>query len=102
MRYVKGGGAWVGDAFSWLDRKVEPEDGGAPKRRVSFISRKMNDPQLLQRLEPSKPDLYSRVLFPLTFAVFNVFYWVYYLTKENLEERSQWQSTQVATLSHGY
>ena len=80
--------------------KVEPEDGGAPKRRVSFISRKMNDPQLLQRLEPSKPDLYSRVLFPLTFAVFNVFYWVYYLTKDNLDERSQWQSTQVATLSH--
>ena len=70
------------------------------KRRVSFISRKMNDPQLLQRLEPSKPDLYSRVLFPLTFAIFNVFYWVYYLTKENLEEWSQWQSTQVATLGH--
>ena len=81
--------------------KAEPEEE-APKRRVSFISRKMNDPQLLQRLEPSKPDLYSRVLFPLTFAAFNVFYWVYYmyLTKENLEESSQWQSTQVATLGN--
>ena len=93
---------------SWLDDgapkeenlKVEPEE--APKRRrASFLSKKMNDPQLLARLEPSKPDLYSRFLFPLTFAVFNIFYWVYYLTKDNIEERSQeWQSTQVATLSH--
>ena len=63
------------------DLKVALEEANVPKRRrVSFISKKMNDPQLLQRLEPSKPDLYSRVLFPVTFAIFNVFYWVYYLS----------------------
>ena len=91
---------WWNDGAPKLgSAETEPEEE-VPKRRASFISRKMNDPQLLQRLEPSKPDLYSRVLFPLTFAIFNVFYWVYYLTKDSMEERAQWQSTQVEALSH--
>ena len=97
---MHGAGAPAPNQGSSDSLKAEAEELAPKKRRVSFISRKMNDPQLLQRLEPSKPDLYSRVLFPLTFAIFNVFYWVYYLTKENLEEWSQWQSTQVATLGH--
>jgi hypothetical protein len=56
---------------------------GRPKRKTSFISQKMNDPQLLEAMKPGNPDLYSRVLFPLAFAGFNVFYWVYYLALPN-------------------
>ncbi|XP_069510374.1 gamma-aminobutyric acid receptor subunit alpha-6 [Ambystoma mexicanum] len=35
----------------------------------------------------SKIDQYSRILFPMTFAGFNLLYWVVYLSKDNMEIR---------------
>lgn len=35
---------------------------------------------------PSVIDQYARVLFPLTFALFNIFYWYIYLSKDTVEK----------------
>ena len=39
--------------------------------------------------EPDSIDAYSRVLFPLTFLVFNVLYWSIYQTISNNEARER-------------
>ena len=48
-------------------------------RKNSFISKRLNDPKLLEVLRPSVADLYSRVIFPVTFLLFNLFYWGFFL-----------------------
>lgn len=34
-----------------------------------------------------KIDVISRVLFPSSFALFNIMYWSYYLTQENIPQK---------------
>merc|ERR1711894_122760 len=49
------------------------------KRKRSRIEQIARDPKVLRVLRPSKIDVYSRFIFPATFYVLNVVYWVYYI-----------------------
>lgn len=50
-----------------------------PMRRRNRISEWLNTFQFRAK----KIDVISRVLFPMTFLVFNVIYWSYYLSREH-------------------
>uniref|UniRef100_A0A3B5LGW5 Gamma-aminobutyric acid type A receptor subunit alpha6a n=1 Tax=Xiphophorus couchianus TaxID=32473 RepID=A0A3B5LGW5_9TELE len=50
-----------------------------------FLQQGSAFPQIPQLAGTSPIDLYARILFPLTFALFNLGYWYIYLTKETIE-----------------
>ena len=64
------------------------EEGRKRPRKNSYFSKRLNDPKLLEVLKPSVADLYSRVIFPVTFAGFNLIYWTYFLYEANHGVRS--------------
>jgi len=55
------------------------------RRRRNGISEWMANFQFRAK----KIDVISRVLFPSTFALFNIIYWSYYLTQENKRENDK-------------
>ncbi|CAL8355412.1 unnamed protein product [Merluccius merluccius] len=84
---------------------AEEEEEGAVSRRNHSMARSEMEmapvPIFLQQgsAVPANPqlagtspiDLYSRVLFPLTFALFNVVYWHMYLSRDTMEKpRNLW------------
>ncbi|XP_015255962.1 PREDICTED: gamma-aminobutyric acid receptor subunit alpha-6 [Cyprinodon variegatus] len=50
-----------------------------------FLQQGSAFPQIPQLAGTSPIDRYARILFPLTFALFNLGYWYIYLTKETME-----------------
>ena len=59
------------------------EEGRKRPRKNSYFSKRLNDPKLLEVLKPSVADLYSRVIFPVTFLVFNILYWGFFLFRSD-------------------
>ena len=68
-----------GEEQAAWDKGLTVEEGREGLRKNSFISKRLNDPKLLEVLRPSVADLYSRVIFPVTFLLFNLFYWGFFL-----------------------
>ncbi|KAK5620393.1 Gamma-aminobutyric acid receptor subunit alpha-6 [Crenichthys baileyi] len=77
----------------------------------NFLQQGSAFPQIPQLAGTSQIDLYARVLFPLIFALFNLGYWYFYLTKETMEwatERlhgehgSSWQLQHIRSLLSPY
>uniref|UniRef100_A0A3Q2QLB0 Gamma-aminobutyric acid type A receptor subunit alpha6a n=1 Tax=Fundulus heteroclitus TaxID=8078 RepID=A0A3Q2QLB0_FUNHE len=60
------------------------EAGDIPSVPI-FLQQGSAFPQIPQLAGTSPIDLYARILFPLTFALFNLGYWYMYLTKETME-----------------
>ncbi|XP_061755697.1 gamma-aminobutyric acid receptor subunit alpha-6a [Nerophis ophidion] len=60
----------------------EPEE--APPLPI-FLQQGSAFPQIPQLAGTSPIDKYARILFPLTFAVFNLVYWYIYLAKDTME-----------------
>lgn len=50
-----------------------------------FLQQGSAVPSIPQLAGTSPIDLYARILFPLTFALFNLGYWYIYLTKETID-----------------
>ena len=50
-----------------------------PVRRKNFLIEWVNNFQFRAK----KIDVISRVIFPMTFLIFNVIYWSYYLSQEH-------------------
>uniref|UniRef100_A0A3Q3GX52 Gamma-aminobutyric acid type A receptor subunit alpha6a n=1 Tax=Labrus bergylta TaxID=56723 RepID=A0A3Q3GX52_9LABR len=66
-----------------------PDDGetvsvNAPQLPI-FLQQGSAFPQIPQLAGTSPIDQYSRILFPLAFALFNGFYWYIYLAKDTME-----------------
>lgn len=51
-----------------------------------FLQQGSAFPRVPQLAGTSPIDKYARVLFPVTFALFNLAYWYIYLSKETMEE----------------
>lgn len=60
------------------------EPGEAPQVPI-FLQQGSAVPQIPQLAGTSPIDKYSRILFPLTFALFNLIYWYIYLVKDSME-----------------
>uniref|UniRef100_A0A8C3ATN5 Gamma-aminobutyric acid type A receptor subunit alpha6a n=1 Tax=Cyclopterus lumpus TaxID=8103 RepID=A0A8C3ATN5_CYCLU len=52
-----------------------------------FLQQGSAFPQIPQLAGTSPIDKYARILFPLAFALFNLFYWYIYLAKDTMESR---------------
>lgn len=50
-----------------------------------FLQQGSAFPQIPQLAGTSPIDKYARILFPLTFALFNLAYWYIYLVKDTME-----------------
>ncbi|XP_070692571.1 gamma-aminobutyric acid receptor subunit alpha-6a [Pempheris klunzingeri] len=61
------------------------EQGNAPPLPI-FLQQGSAFPQIPQLAGTSPIDKYSRILFPLGFALFNLVYWYIYLAKDTMEE----------------
>ncbi|CAB1324983.1 unnamed protein product [Coregonus sp. 'balchen'] len=81
-----------------------PSERGGLKKRYNSIAQSETDtgpplPIFLQQgsAVPPNPalagtspiDQYSRIMFPLAFALFNLFYWIIYLGKDTMEQARQ-------------
>ncbi|XP_060903815.1 gamma-aminobutyric acid receptor subunit alpha-6a isoform X2 [Labrus mixtus] len=60
------------------------EPGDAPQLPI-FLQQGSAVPQIPQLAGTSPIDQYSRILFPLAFALFNGFYWYIYLARDTME-----------------
>lgn len=59
----------------------------APKMRLPmFLQQGSAIPPNITLAGPSVIDQYARVVFPLTFALFNIIYWYIYLSKDTVEK----------------
>uniref|UniRef100_A0A673YQM6 Gamma-aminobutyric acid type A receptor subunit alpha6a n=1 Tax=Salmo trutta TaxID=8032 RepID=A0A673YQM6_SALTR len=80
---------------------LPPSERGGLKKRYNSISQSETDtgpsvPIFLQQGSAVPPipalagtspiDQYSRIMFPLAFALFNLFYWIIYLRKDTMEQ----------------
>ncbi|CAG5991502.1 unnamed protein product [Menidia menidia] len=63
------------------------EPGDTPPMQI-FLQQGSAYPQVPQLAGTSRIDKYARVLFPLTFALFNLVYWYIYLAKDTMEKPS--------------
>ncbi|KAM9741277.1 gamma-aminobutyric acid receptor subunit alpha-6a [Menidia menidia] len=61
------------------------EPGDTPPMQI-FLQQGSAYPQVPQLAGTSRIDKYARVLFPLTFALFNLVYWYIYLAKDTMEK----------------
>ena len=61
---------------------MAPSEGTVP----IFLQQGSAVPANPQLAGTSPIDQYSRVLFPLTFALFNIVYWSMYLSKDTMEK----------------
>lgn len=61
------------------------EPGEAPPLPI-FLQQGSAFPPIPQLAGTSPIDKYSRILFPVAFALFNLVYWYIYLSKETMEE----------------
>ncbi len=60
------------------------EPGDAPQLPI-FLQQGSAFPPIPQLAGTSPIDKYARILFPLTFALFNLVYWYIYLAKDTME-----------------
>uniref|UniRef100_A0A3B3WZR9 Uncharacterized protein n=1 Tax=Poecilia mexicana TaxID=48701 RepID=A0A3B3WZR9_9TELE len=67
------------------NHSVSCSDAGDIPPVPIFLQQGSAFPQIPQLAGTSPIDLYARILFPLTFALFNLGYWYIYLTKETIE-----------------
>lgn len=61
------------------------EPGDTPPLPI-FLQQGSAFPPIPQLAGTSPIDKYARILFPMTFALFNLAYWYIYLSKETMEE----------------
>lgn len=61
------------------------EPGEAPQVPI-FLQQGSAVPQIPQLAGTSPIDEYARILFPLSFALFNLIYWYIYLAKDTMEK----------------
>ena len=85
---LQGGGSAPGGSALGVWRPPLPvtaaaEDGTPPTGMLSclFIFRATQELKVMKANEAYFIDVISRVLFPFLFAIFNVIYWSYYLTR---------------------
>uniref|UniRef100_A0A8C7VUU9 Gamma-aminobutyric acid type A receptor subunit alpha6a n=2 Tax=Oncorhynchus mykiss TaxID=8022 RepID=A0A8C7VUU9_ONCMY len=78
------------------DEESASSSGGLKKRRNSiaqsepvpiFLLQGSAVPPISAPAGTSPIDQFSRIMFPLAFALFNLFYWIIYLGKDTMEQR---------------
>uniref|UniRef100_A0A3B3YFZ6 Uncharacterized protein n=1 Tax=Poecilia mexicana TaxID=48701 RepID=A0A3B3YFZ6_9TELE len=75
----------AGKGLKRRNHSVSCSDAGDIPPVPIFLQQGSAFPQIPQLAGTSPIDLYARILFPLTFALFNLGYWYIYLTKETIE-----------------
>uniref|UniRef100_A0A8B9JAK8 Gamma-aminobutyric acid (GABA) A receptor, alpha 6a n=1 Tax=Astyanax mexicanus TaxID=7994 RepID=A0A8B9JAK8_ASTMX len=82
--------AFVASALVDVGGRVRKRMGSIsepPKTRLPiFLQQGSAVPQNMSLAGTSPIDQYSRILFPLAFAIFNIIYWYIYLSKDTIEK----------------
>uniref|UniRef100_A0A3Q1IXB4 Uncharacterized protein n=1 Tax=Anabas testudineus TaxID=64144 RepID=A0A3Q1IXB4_ANATE len=73
------------DGLKRRNHSVCRSDPGEAPPLLIFLQQGSAFPQIPQLAGTSPIDMYSRILFPLTFALFNLIYWYTYLASDPME-----------------